>query len=113
MHDYIKYTLVALASGGVIGVTAMEFKTTDVKQTTVEKPIGVLTKATTDCLAKVREVGENPICVLGEAYLGQDKTTTKGWLCNGAWMPKATQDCLNEAAKSETGLQEAPPEVKP
>jgi hypothetical protein len=101
MNNTLK--LFAVAVGGtVVGVTAMSFdkEAPAPTQPVVEKKIDALPKASKDCLDLVAQVGAGPYqCEIGEAYLDNDKVQTAGWICNGAYMPKVVQDCLNDAAK--------------
>jgi hypothetical protein len=72
------------------------------------------------CAAEVSLVGANPTCRIGRTHLGDDPDWTEGWECNGAFMPKPVQTCLDKAAaklpKDETGQArylEARPELEP
>jgi len=107
MTQYLKLLAVAVAGGGIVGVSMLTFETDQITQPEIIKSVDVLAQATQTCLAKVREVGPNPQCVLGKALLGNSKTETSGWFCNGAWMPAAVQACLNDAAKKEADIKEA------
>lgn len=101
MTELQKLAIVALLSGslGAAGAYAINQPghEAEQQQAMVAAASGILAKVSPDCLAKVQEVGASPSCVIGKAFLGNDTTESTGWLCNGAWMPKAVQDCLTEA----------------
>jgi len=108
MNQYLKLLAVATAGGvGVVGASMLTIDGVKSPQMKIVNPTGVLAKADPWCQAKVREVGPNPQCVLGKALLGNSKTESSGWFCNGAWMPASVQTCLNDAAKKEADIKEA------
>ena len=51
-----------------------------------------------ECLAEIKQVEGDPVsCSSCEHYLGSDKSKTKGWCCNGAYMSIRVQRCLTAA----------------
>jgi hypothetical protein len=99
-----KLTLSAMALAGIIagsGATLMlvgkESKQTPVEQAVEVAPNELLDNAEPACADEVRQVGADPQCEKCESYLGNDSKPTQGWCCNGAFMPKRLQTCLDTA----------------
>jgi hypothetical protein len=101
MNKLITPIAVALGvAGGIIGAVELSTKP-DAVQPVVAAPVphNKLSTLSAECKTVVEElspglIAQDPECVPGETYMNSDTKPTKGWLCGGAWMPKAVQDCM-------------------
>ena len=90
-------TIPALALAiGFAGGYAVPRTATEPAPVAVESPL--LDALTPECRARLLAHSDAPECVTGYVNAGTPREA-KGWICNGAFMGKATQACLDAASE--------------